>query len=283
MSTPPPPALARASWRRLFSRSPAHPAPGAPPARGPAPSIRLENLTLGYDRHPAIHHLNLTIPPGDLLAIVGPNGAGKSTLLKALAGELPPLGGVVHLPGAADTVAYLPQQSEIDIDFPITVFDLVALGLWREVGAFGAIGRAEAERVRAALVRVGLAGFEQRTIGSLSGGQFQRARFARLSLQDAPVLLLDEPFTAIDSRTTEDLLRVVVDWHCDGRTVVAVLHDLEQVRRHFPACLLIAREPIAYGETASVLTRENLRLARHSSEAFDDHASVCHRDPEPRP
>ncbi|MBL8446549.1 MAG: ABC transporter ATP-binding protein [Zoogloeaceae bacterium] len=265
-------------WRHIFRR-PLAAVSAAPAPRGPAPTIRLENLTLGYDRHPAIHHLNLTIPAGELLAIVGPNGAGKSTLLKALAGELQPLGGAVHLPGRPASVAYLPQQSEIDTDFPITVFDLVALGLWREVGAFGAIGSIEADRVRAALARVGLAGFERRTIGSLSGGQFQRARFARLSLQDAPVLLLDEPFSAIDSRTTQDLLRLVVDWHCDGRTVVAVLHDLEQVRRHFPACLLVAREPIAFGATDAVLTRENLRAARHRSEAFDDHAPVCHRDP----
>jgi zinc/manganese transport system ATP-binding protein len=241
--------------------------------------IRLENLTLGYDRHPAVHHLNLSIGPGELLAVVGPNGAGKSTLLKALAGELAPLGGHVHLAGGPTAIAYLPQQSEIDTDFPISVFDMVALGLWREAGAFGHFGPEATARVREAIATVGLAGFEQRVIGSLSGGQFQRARFARLLLQDAPVVLLDEPFAAIDTRTTEDLMRIVLDWHCVGRTVVVVLHDLEQVRRHFPTCLLIAREPIAYGDTPTVLTRDNLRAARRRSEAFDDHAPVCHRDP----
>lgn len=241
--------------------------------------IRLENLTLGYDRHPAVHHLNLTIPPGELLAIVGPNGAGKSTLLKALAGELPPLGGTIHLPQGRGALAYLPQSSGMDKDFPISVFDMVALGLWQASGAFGHYSQAMADRVKEAIATVGLAGFEARVIGTLSGGQFQRARFARLLLQDAPVLLLDEPFAAIDSRTTEDLMRIILDWHCVGRTVVVVLHDLEQVRRHFPTCLLIAREPIAWGDTPTVLTRDNLRLARRHSEAFDDHAPVCQRDP----
>lgn len=243
--------------------------------------IRLENLTLGYERHPAVHHLNLTIAAGDLVAVVGPNGAGKSTLLKGLAGEIPPLGGHIHMgTGGREKVAYLPQKSEMDTDFPLSVFDLVALGLWRETGPFGGLRPAGVARVKAALITVGLEGFELRPIGTLSGGQFQRARFARLLLQDAPIVLLDEPFAAIDTRTTEDLMRLVLDWHCNGRTVLAVLHDLEEVRRHFPTCLLVAREPIAFGETAKVLSRDNLKAARRRSEAFDDHAPVCHRDPE---
>jgi len=247
--------------------------------------IRLENLTLGYDRHPAVHHLDLAIADGELLAIVGPNGAGKSTLLKALAGELAPLGGRIQLSGGRElsggrgAIAYLPQKSGMDKDFPISVFDMVALGLWREAGAFGHLGPAASKKVRETIATVGLAGFEQRVIGSLSGGQFQRARFARLLLQDAPLVLLDEPFSAIDSRSTEDLMRIVLDWHCVGRTVLVVLHDLEQVRRHFPTCLLIAREPIAFGPTPEVLTRDNLRAARRRSEAFDESAAVCHREP----
>ncbi|MDY0011618.1 MAG: ABC transporter ATP-binding protein [Rhodocyclaceae bacterium] len=243
--------------------------------------IRLENLTLGYERHPAVHHLNLTITKGDLVAVVGPNGAGKSTLLKGLAGEIPPLGGHIHMGiEGRHGVAYLPQKSEIDTDFPLSVFDLVALGLWRETGPFGRLGSAGADRIRQALAAVGLEGFERRPIGTLSGGQFQRARFARLLLQDAPIVLLDEPFAAIDTRTTEDLMRLVLDWHCNGRTVLAVLHDLEEVRRHFPTCLLVAREPIAFGDTARVLSRDNLKAARRRSEVFDDHAPVCRRDPE---
>jgi len=237
--------------------------------------IRLHNLTLGYDRHPAVHHLSLSIPDGDLVAIVGPNGAGKSTLLKGLTGELQPIEGSISL--GRSPVAYLPQQATLDTDFPISVFELVSMGLWRRTGPFGGLSRADKDAVHAALAAVGMDDFAARPIGALSGGQLQRTRFARLLLQDAPVMLLDEPFAAIDSRTTEDLMRLVIDWHCNGRTVIAVLHDFNEVRRHFPTCLLVAREPIAFGPTDTVLTRENLRRARRRSESFDEHAPVCHR------
>jgi zinc/manganese transport system ATP-binding protein len=157
------------------------------------------------------------------------------------------------------------------------VFDLVAMGLWREIGPFGGLGRARAARVDAAIAAVGLTGFERRPIRTLSGGQFQRTLFARLLLQDAELILLDEPFTAIDTRTVADLIAVIRRWHGERRTVVAVLHDLEAVRAHFPRTLLLARELIAHGDTARVLTAENLFRARQVAEAFDGHAPVCER------
>ncbi len=241
------------------------------------PMIRLDNLTLGYDRHPAVHHLSGEIPAGALVAVVGPNGAGKSTLLKGLAGELRPIGGRIVLselpPGG---LAYMPQRSEIDHSFPISVFEVVAMGLWHEIGAFGGLSRSQRERVRAALAAVGMSGFESRPIGSLSGGQLQRARFARLMLQDAPLILLDEPFAAIDSRTVDDLVALILGWHAEGRTILTVVHDLEQVRRHFPTALLLSREPVAFGPTAQVLTPELLARARRLSEAFDEDAPECH-------
>jgi zinc/manganese transport system ATP-binding protein len=241
------------------------------------PMIRLDNLTLGYDRHPAVHHLSGEIPAGALVAVVGPNGAGKSTLLKGLAGELRPIGGRIVLsdlpPGG---LAYMPQRGEIDHSFPVSVFDVVAMGLWHEIGAFGGLSRSQRERVRAALAAVGMAGFESRPIGSLSGGQLQRARFARLMLQDAPLILLDEPFAAIDSRTVDDLVTLILGWHAEGRTILTVVHDLEQVRRHFPTALLLSREPVAFGPTAEVLTPELLARARRLSEAFDEDAPECH-------
>ncbi len=239
--------------------------------------IRFDNLTLGYDRHPAVHHLSGDIPAGALVALVGPNGAGKSTLLKGVAGELRPIGGRVLLselpPGG---LAYMAQRGDIDPSFPVSVFDVVAMGLWHEIGAFGALSRSQRQRVRDALATVGLSGFETRPIGSLSGGQLQRARFARLILQDAPLILLDEPFAAIDSRTVEDLVGLILGWHAEGRTILTVVHDLEQVRRHFPTALLLSREPVAFGPTAEVLTPERLARARRLSEAFDEHAHECH-------
>ncbi|MBX3686028.1 MAG: ABC transporter ATP-binding protein [Rhodocyclaceae bacterium] len=244
--------------------------------------IRLHNLTLGYDRHPAVHHLDLELPQGSLVAIVGPNGAGKSTLLKGIAGALQPLGGRIDLDGIGPReIAYLPQHHGLDLDFPMSVFDLVSMGLWRFTGVLGGLGKRGRAAVKDALDAVGLGAFGERPIGSLSGGQLQRVRFARLLLQDAPVMLLDEPFAAVDQRTSEDLMRIVLDWHARGRSVIVVLHDIEQVRRHFPTCLLVAREPIAFGPTSEVLTAANLARARQQAAVFDDHAAVCHQDDRP--
>lgn len=238
------------------------------------PAIRLTDLTLGYDRHPAVHHVSGEIAQGSLTAIVGPNGAGKSTLLKGIAGALAPLGGAIALQ-KGQRLAYLPQSAELDRSFPIHVYDLVAMGLWTSAGIFGRIGLGQRARIEAAIAAVGLTGFERRSIGTLSGGQMQRALFARLLLQDADLILLDEPFTAIDARTTADLLALVQRWHGEKRTVIAVLHDIETVKRAFPQTLLLARETVAWGETGEVLTAGNLLKARHMVEAFDSHAPAC--------
>ncbi len=241
-----------------------------------APVIRFEDLTLGYGRRPAVHHLHGEIPAGSLTAIVGPNGAGKSTLLKGVVGTLSPLAGSIALPRGT-RIAYLPQAAEIDRSFPLSVYDLVAMGLWSRVGLFGGIGRRDRHRIDEAIAAVGLTGFERRAIGTLSGGQMQRALFARLLLQDAGVILLDEPFTAIDAKTSADLLDLVRRWHDEARTVVAVLHDLDVVKRTFPHTLLIAREPVAWGETEAVLSPANLLKARRMVEAHDPHAEPCPR------
>ncbi len=240
-------------------------------------AIRLSDLTLGYDRHPAVHHLSGEVAAGSLTAIVGPNGAGKSTLLKGITGTITPLAGGVSV-AKGKRLAYLPQSVELDRSFPIHVYDLVAMGLWNRTGIFGRIGAAAAHKVEHAIAAVGLTGFERRPIGTLSGGQMQRALFARLLLQDADVILLDEPFTAIDARTTADLLALVQRWHGESRTVVAVLHDMETVRRTFPQTLLLAREAVAWGATEAVLTPENLLAARRMVESFDSHAAPCRRD-----
>jgi zinc/manganese transport system ATP-binding protein len=234
-------------------------------------AIGFRHLTLGYDRHAAVHDLDGAVPRGDLVALVGPNGAGKSTLLKGVAGALAPLEGAVSCAGV---VAYLPQAAAVDRTFPIAVADFAAAGLWRHVGPFAGLRRHRG-RVDAALAAVGLTGFEGRPIGTLSGGQMQRALFARLLLQDAPVILLDEPFTGVDARTTEDLLALVRGWHREGRTVIAALHDFAQVRRHFPTTLLLARRPVAWGTTEAVMTEANLALARRLCEAWDEAAPVC--------
>ena len=244
-----------------------------------AAPLKLHNVTLGYDRHPAVHHLSGEVAAGALVAVIGPNGAGKSTLFRGLAGILKPLSGSIDLGGLdVRDIAYLPQSADIDRSFPISVFDFVGTGLWRSIGFFGGIGKPARDRIKQALAAVGLNGFESRSIGTLSGGQMQRLLFARVLLQDARLIVLDEPFNAIDTKTSADLLTLVKRWHGEGRTVLAALHDMELVRDHFPETLLLARGPVAWGATLEVLTADNLMVALRMCEAFDDSAAACADD-----
>jgi zinc/manganese transport system ATP-binding protein len=241
-----------------------------------AVALAFENLTLGYNRHPAVHHLDGEVAAGSLLAVIGPNGGGKSTLFRGVVGLLKPFAGAIRLNGLrVRDIAYLPQIAEIDRSFPLSVFDFVAMGLWARRGAFGAIGRSDRTAVEHALEAVGLTGFEARAIGTLSGGQMQRILFARVMLQDARMIVLDEPFNAIDAKTCADLLDVVQRWHSEQRTVLAALHDHDVVRKHFPQTLLLARAPVAWGATPEVLKPENLAKAREMCEAFDEAAAAC--------
>jgi len=239
--------------------------------------IACSDVTVAYDRHPAVHHLSGRFTTGSLTAVIGPNGAGKSTLLKAIAGMLPLAEGRIDRGGLGQgEIAYLPQQASLDRGFPISVLELVLLGHWQRAGAFGGIGRQGIAAAREALSAVGLEGFEKRTLGTLSGGQAQRALFARVLVQDAKLILLDEPFNALDTRTVSDLVDLLYRWHGEARTVVAVLHDMDLVRSRFPEALYLAREPVAWGRTAEVLTPENQLRARHMAEAWPEHAAICH-------
>ena len=238
--------------------------------------LRFRNLTLGYDRHPAVHHLDGAVRAGSLTAVVGPNGAGKSTLFKGVVGVIKPLAGRIERNGVRpQDIAYLPQVAEIDRTFPISVYDMVSMGLWRGKGLFGGIGAKDRDTVEGAIAAVGLTGFEPRPIGTLSGGQMQRMLFARLLLQDARVIVLDEPFNAVDAKTCADLLALVRRWHSEQRTILAAMHDLEMVKANFSETLLMAREPVAWGPTADVLTPENMLRARKMCEAFDEQAEAC--------
>ena len=222
-----------------------------------------------YRQRKALRHVSGHFGQGSLTAVIGPNGAGKSTLLKSLAGQL-----LVQAPSRVDhapglRMAYLPQHSALERNFPMDVRDCVLTGLWRHTGAWGRCTPAMQAQVDAALQTVGLQGLARRPVGTLSSGQLQRTLFARLLVQDAQLILLDEPFNAVDSKTTASLLTLVQQWHREGRTVVAALHDDAQVRAHFPQTLLLARECVAWGPTAEVLTPAHLQRARALAEAWD--------------
>lgn len=228
-----------------------------------ATTIEIENLSVAYGTRLAVRGVSGRFAPGSLTAVVGPNGGGKSSLMKALAGILSPRTGTIACAARlGHRLAYLPQSSELDRSYPITVAELVALGAWRAYGSFRPLPQRLRPSAEQAIAAVGLEGLGGRPIGELSVGQFQRALFARLLLQDAAVILLDEPFAAVDESTIADLLCLVHTWHAEGRTVVAVLHDLDQVRREFPTTLVLAQECIAWSDTATALTDETLARAR---------------------
>ena len=231
-----------------------------------------------------MHHITGEVPRGELLAIVGPNGAGKSTLLKGIIGELKPLSGSLDRDGLKKSdIAYLPQQIDIDRSFPDLGVRLRGHGAVAQDRRLARPSTASATtRSPGRWPRSGWSILRPARSARLSGGQFQRVLFARLLLQDAALILLDEPFRAVDTKTVADLIALILRWHGEGRTVLAALHDIEQVRAHFPATLLLAREVVAWGETRKVLTPANLAKSRQLVEAFDEHAEVCERDEEAR-
>ena len=214
--------------------------------------VLLREVTVRYGRRVALEAVSGEFASGSLTAVIGANGAGKSTLLAAITGVVRLAGGVVEC-AARRRLAYLPQLSAIDRDYPLTVAELIALGGWREIGAFRAPRSALRQRIAVAAETVGLSGRLERSIGEVSAGEFQRALFARLILQDATVILLDEPFAAVDAQTMSVLLDQIARWHGEGRTVIAVLHDLDLVRARFPSTLVLARRCLAWGPTEAAL------------------------------
>ena len=216
--------------------------------------IVCENLSLSYRHTTVLDNICGQIDAGSMVAIVGENGCGKSTLMKAMAGVIPAAHGAIHTSFKKSKVAYLPQINTIDTTFPITVLDFVTSGLWGKTGIFKAISDDEISIVRAALQAVGMLSYDNNLIGTLSGGQLQRIRFARLALQDADLFLLDEPFTAIDEHTVTDLMCLLHYWHEQGKTIVAVLHDTSLVQQQFPQTIALGHhQALGWGQTDIIL------------------------------
>ncbi len=234
-------------------------------------AVALENITVGYGRQVAIHDVHAHFETGSLTAVAGPNGSGKSTLLKAIAGILKPSKGHIHIdPALKNHIAYLPQTSFIRRDFPMPVLQAVCCGFWKTVGEGRTIDHEMEIRARAALAEVGLENLEDRQIGSLSGGQFQRVLFARTIVEDAKIILLDEPFTAVDAETTARLINVILDWHKQGRTVICVMHDLMLIRKYFPESVVLAGRCIGRGHTHDMFRQKLLSFDLDMAELYTD-------------
>lgn len=239
---------------------------GAGRLGGIATMIALHNLTFGYTASSPLGTLSGSFSAGSLTAIVGENGSGKSTLLKTLAGLIPPLAGsLTHDGNAVPRIGYLPQLSEFDRQFPLSVMDLVLMGSLPQRGLFGGLNSLWRRNAYAALEAVTMTAFATRPIGHLSGGQLQRVLFARLLLMDAPVLLLDEPFTGVDAETTQALLALMHQRHEQGCTVLAVLHDRDIVDRHFPLVLQLSAAGHRWGATHDIFTSAHPTARRRGS------------------
>ena len=238
--------------------------------------LACEDVTVSYHRHPVLHHISLDMKLGTTTAIVGPNGAGKSTLLRAILGEIKLDTGRVILDGlACSEIAYLPQVNTIDYNLPLTVDDVVSLGNWYRIGLFGGLNEQNKTLVNDALSQVGLSGFNLRCIQELSSGQLQRVMLARIIVQQAKVIVLDEPFNALDSVTISDMLNIIKNWQQTGKTVIAVLHDLEQVANNFEYTILLAKELIAYDKTSKVLQPQILSRAYKNNFMWLDTNELC--------
>ena len=215
--------------------------------------IELDNLVAGYEGAAITPALSGVIHKGSMTAIVGLNGCGKSTLLKTLAGFIPPVSGVLRWSPTRPTIGWLAQRHALESQFPLTVLDVVSQGAWPRISLLRGLRNDVRRRIQAALARVGLTEMAKTPIEALSGGQFQRMLFARVLVQRAPLVMLDEPFTGIDEATTHDLMTVIQEMHQQGQTVLAVLHDNQRVADYFPETLLLAPQNARWGLTHEVL------------------------------
>ncbi len=229
-------------------------------------SLKIADLTVSYQRIPALHHIGFDVHCGQCVALLGPNGAGKTTLLKTLAGLIGRETGTIHfhgreVRGATPDIAYLPQRGQIDWDFPTTVRGLVEMGRYLRLGWWRKYGAADATAVDAAIAAMSLEPLQDRQINALSGGQQQRAFIARALAQEAHVLLLDEPFTGLDKPNQDTLRATFRSLREKGKLLLVSHHDLASVPEIFDQVVLLNGELIAAGPTAQAFTEGNIQRA----------------------
>ena len=232
------------------------------PAPVPLPetALSLTGVTVAYGGAPVVEGLTARFPAGSMTAVIGPNGAGKSTLLKAALDLIPRQSGEVRafgqpLPQMRARIAYVPQRAAVDWDFPARVIDVVRMGLYRQTGLLGRLTPGLKSRADDCLARLGMQDFADRQIGALSGGQQQRVFLARALAQGADLMILDEPFAGVDAATEAAIIDVLHALRAEGRTVIAVHHDLSTVPGYFDRVLLMNRRLVAEGPTATTFRR----------------------------
>ncbi|WP_117170754.1 metal ABC transporter ATP-binding protein [Paraliobacillus sediminis] len=226
-------------------------------------ALTIKNLKVLYDKKPALDQVDFNVPVGSLTGIIGPNGAGKSTLIKAILRLVPMQTGDIQVFGKPyaqqkKLIGYVPQRSEVDWDFPTNALDVVLMGSYREIGFFKRAKKKDIDWARNCLDKVGMLDYAQRQISQLSGGQQQRVFLARALAQDATIYFMDEPFAGVDAATEKAIIQLMKEWKNQGKTVLVVHHDLQTVEDYFDHVLLLNKTPIAYGETKSVFTLDNL-------------------------
>jgi manganese/zinc/iron transport system ATP- binding protein len=237
------------------------------------PAIEATDVTVAYRDKPVLWDVDLTVPPGILMAIVGPNGAGKTTLIKAILGLVKPAAGKVLIYGEPyarqrGLVGYVPQRGSVDWDFPTSVEDVVMMGRYGALGWVRRPGAAEKSAALEALAKVGMREFAGRQISQLSGGQQQRVFLARALAQDAQLYFMDEPFQGVDATTERAIVSLLQNLRAAGKTVVTVHHDLQTVPEYFDWVTMLNVRKIASGPVADVFTEANLRLTYGGRVAF---------------
>lgn len=242
-----------------------------------AAHLRVSDLTVTYNNRarPALESVSFGVPEGTRLAVVGPNGAGKSTLFKAIAGLLAPEHGIIHLhdipfDAHQECVAYVPQREEVDWRFPVTVNDVVMMGRYGTLGWLKRPTQKDRDAVQRALTQMNIQNLGARSIGELSGGQQQRVFLARALAQEPHILLMDEPFTGVDTTTQAATLELLDQLKAQGVTLMVSTHDLNLAAARFDRVLLLNHRLIAYGAPATVFTNENLMRAYGANALFMD-------------
>jgi manganese/zinc/iron transport system ATP- binding protein len=241
-------------------------------------ALKIHQLSVNYEKTPALWDISLEIPQGKLVAIVGPNGAGKSTLLKTALGLIKPIAGTISFFGeplkkVKKRVAYVPQRESVDWDFPLTLFDLVLMGRYGKKGIFSRPTRKDRQDVHAYLCLVGLESFASRQISQLSGGQQQRAFLARALIQEADLYLMDEPFTGIDTASSKTIVSILQGLRDNGKTLFVVHHDLGSVSEIFDWVILLNMLLVGYGATQEIFTPEMIQKTYGKESMLFDEAT----------